>query len=36
LRRYPVRLIFREEAERIFVVSVFHGNRHDRHWRRRN
>jgi len=35
LRRYPFRLVFRNEAERVVIVAVAHAKRRPDYWQRR-
>jgi toxin ParE1/3/4 len=34
-RRFPYRIVYRVDGERITVLAVLHAARHDREWRRR-
>jgi toxin ParE1/3/4 len=33
--RFPYRICYRVQGERITVLAVIHAARHDRHWKRR-
>ncbi|HYR10362.1 MAG TPA: type II toxin-antitoxin system RelE/ParE family toxin [Longimicrobium sp.] len=35
LRKFPYKVVYRTEGERIFVVAVAHQKRRDGYWRRR-
>ena len=35
LKRYPFRIVFREETERLVVVAIAHAKRRPHFWRRR-
>lgn len=35
LRRYPFRVVFREEPERLVVVAISHAKRRPQYWRGR-
>jgi plasmid stabilization system protein ParE len=34
-RRFPYRIIYRLDGERVTVLAILHTARHDREWRRR-
>jgi plasmid stabilization system protein ParE len=35
LNRFPYLVIYRVMADTIEIISVIHGSRHDRHWKKR-
>ena len=35
LRRFPFRVVFRDETERLVIVAIAHAKRHPDYWRRR-
>jgi plasmid stabilization system protein ParE len=34
-RRFPYRIVYRIDNERVTILTVLHASRHDREWRRR-
>ena len=35
MRRFPYVIYFRAQSDRIEVIAIQHGHRHQRHWRKR-